>query len=69
MATLWGVLEMNKRCECCQEILEHEYCYVCDGDECKQDQIQLDFRGEHLEIAQYISYVEMGEDTWRHLYE
>ncbi len=56
------------RCANCHEILEHQYCYQCDGLEARRDSIRLDL-GELLELRQYISYVELNEDTWEYLYE
>ncbi len=30
---------MHNRCDNCKEILDCNYCYVCDGEESKRDQI------------------------------
>ncbi len=62
-------MDNRARCQNCQELLECNYCYVCDGDEPKRDQIHIDLYGECFELHKFISYVEMGEDTYAHLYE
>ncbi len=50
-----------KRCECCLEILEHEYCYVCDGDEDKRDQIDIK---DVWQIKEYINDNDLRGETW-----
>ncbi len=40
---------INKRCRDCKEILEQDYCYVCDGDELKRDQIIVDPQSYHCD--------------------
>lgn len=50
-----------KRCENCCEILEHEYCYVCDGEESKRDQIDV---RDIWQIRDYINNNNLREETW-----